>query len=148
MNTDPRLYDMSFWIADDGSGNAPDAYFESVKPKLSDLSGTLSPDRRLEKRMLSYPIKKQTNAWWAEMQFTMPPDKLLAFKDSLKYEDRILRKVITLVVISKKIRKPRLGPQARSDASARTGRDAKPKEADAADLDAKLKQILETEKAN
>ncbi len=147
MNTDPRLYDMSFWIADDGSGNAPDAYFESVKAKVSEFSGTISHDRRLEKRMLSYPIKKQTNAWWAEMQFTMAPDKLLSFKDSLKYEDKILRKVITSVIVSKKIRKPRLGPQARQDGSQRIERSPKAKESDV-DLDAKLKQILETEKAN
>ena len=147
MNTDPRLYDMSFWIADDGSGNAPDAYFESVKAKVSEFSGTISHDRRLEKRMLSYPIKKQTNAWWAEMQFTMAPDKLLSFKDSLKYEDKILRKVITSVIVSKKIRKPRLGPQARQDGSQRIERSPKAKESDV-DLDPKLKQILETEKAN
>lgn len=147
MNTDPRLYDMSFWIVDDGSGNAPDAYFESIKAKVSQFSGVLSRDRRLEKRMLSYPIKKQTNAWWAEMQFTMPPQQLLAFKDALKYEANILRKVIISVVVSKKVRKPRLGPQARGESQGRTVREAKPTEVDA-DLDTKLKQILETEKAN
>ncbi len=147
MNTDPRLYDMSFWIADDGSGNAPDAYFESVKSKVSQFSGALSRDRRLEKRMLAYPIKKQATAWWAEMQFTMPPDQLLAFKDSLKYEDKILRKAITSVIISKKVRKPRLGPQTRTESSGRPVRDQKGKEPDA-DLDAKLEKILETEKAN
>ncbi len=146
MESEPRLYDMSFWIKDDGSGNAPEAFFDSVKTKLSQSSGTLTRDRRLEKRMLAYPIQKQTTAWWAEMQFTMLPQQLLAFKDALKYEDAILRKVINVIEQKTKRKKARTplasrvaGTQQRSEITAKQG-----KEVDA-ELDTKLKQILETE---
>lgn len=144
MNTEPRLYDMSFWIKDDKSGNAPDSFFDKMKGVVSRHGGTLVRDRRLEKRDLAYLIKKQSSAWWAEMQFTMEPGRLTEFKDALKYEDDIVRKAITAVVLKKRIEKPRKPMAARMQ---KTGegqtKESIGKESDV-DLDAKLKQILET----
>ena len=143
MNTEPRLYDMIFWIKDDKSGNAPDAFFDKMKGVVSQFGGTIVRDRRLEKRDLAYPIKKQSSAWWAEMQFTMEPQKLVEFKDALKYEDDIVRKALTAVVLKKRIEKPRkpMAARTKKPGDAQT-KESAGKENDG-DLDAKLKQILE-----
>lgn len=146
---DSRLYDLSFWIIDDQSGNAPVPFFETVKGYVAKAGGAIVSERSPEKRDLAYPIKKQKSAWWTEVQFQLDPSKLAGLKDALKYEQQILRKLVVVVPERSKIRERQLQQrrekQARwQETKARMVEEQKEVQQPAVDLDTKLKEILQS----
>lgn len=144
-----RLYDLCFWIADDQSGNSPDSFFDIIKGFVTKAGGTIVSERIPEKRDLAYMIKKQKSAWWAEIQFRLDPAKLAGLKNTLKYEQVILRKLIVMVPERSQKREKQLQQhrekQARwQETKARMTEQEKEVQRTPVDLDTKLKEILQS----
>ena len=141
-----QKYELCFWVKDDPDTGDPQAVVDAVRQVLEKLGGVVEQARQPEKRFLAYPIAKQHTAFWAELVFSLEPQNLKAFTDGLKYENRILRKMVQ-AYRQLKVSMPH--PRRRSDlaeAEAERPREArKPGAVPAdADLDTKLKQILES----
>ncbi len=136
-------YEICFWIKDDNTDNIPVAVFDKIKQAVLKFDGEAVTERLPEKRLLAYPIAKQRTAYWAELAFNLAPDKLASFKEELKYEDKILRKVV-LLRQEKKSFKPRVMAEQRETAP-RPKPITSPEQAKEIEeqLDTKLKEILE-----
>ena len=141
---DKTSYEICFWIKDDNTDIVPVGVLDRVKQAVLKLEGEVTSERLPEKRLLAYLIEKQRTAYWTELVFNLAPEKLAGLKEELKYEDKILRKIILVRRIRKV--KPKTGSlehkaQAARPKLAATEEEVKEIEAQ---LDSKLKEILES----
>ena len=115
-----------------------------MKQAVLKLEGEVTSERLPEKRLLTYLIEKQRTAYWTELVFNLAPEKLADLKEVLKYEDKILRKIILVRRIRKaKAKKISLEHKAQAARPKLAATEEEVKEIEA-QLDSKLKEILES----
>ncbi|MCX8015758.1 MAG: 30S ribosomal protein S6 [Patescibacteria group bacterium] len=67
---------------------------EKIKNAFQSVGAQLLKEAEFNKINLSYPIKKETEAYFGYFWFELEPDKLADFKEQLSYEKNILRYLI------------------------------------------------------
>ena len=141
---DKTPYEICFWIKDDNTDVVPVGVLDRMKQAILKLEGEVVSERLPEKRLLAYPIEKQRTAFWTELAFNLAPEKLAGLKEELKYEDKILRKIILARIIRKaKPKKISLEQKTQPARPRPIATEEEVKEIEA-QLDSKLKEILES----
>ena len=141
---DKTPYEICFWIKDDNTDVVPGGVLDRMKQAILKLEGEVVSERLPEKRLLAYPIEKQRTAFWTELAFNLAPEKLAGLKEELKYEDKILRKIILARIIRKaKPKKISLEQKTQPARPRPIATEEETKEIEA-QLDSKLKEILES----
>jgi ribosomal protein S6 len=103
MQTEPKLYEMTYLLKVSGSEKAEYTALEHVRKYLGDKSGMITDESPPQKRYLSYPINKQTEALSGYIKFFLKPEELEGIKELLAGEEEILRHII---VHSKRTKTP------------------------------------------
>ncbi|OGY56399.1 MAG: hypothetical protein A2Y84_01855 [Candidatus Colwellbacteria bacterium RBG_13_48_8] len=73
----------------------------AVIKHLSQLGAEILGEEKIEQITLAYPIKKYTTAHFGCIRFSLNPDDVKSLKDTLKFEEGILRYLIVTPPIFK-----------------------------------------------
>jgi ribosomal protein S6 len=145
-----KLYELTYLIPIDLPEEATKALQEKINSFISDAQGTIDRIEDLTKKRLGEPIKKQTAAQMATLNFYMSPEKLGDLDRKIKSEPQIIHHLI----LNKKPRKAeaprrirRLTPVAPEE-SLKTATEgtslsaSKPKKVEIKEIEKKLEEIL------
>lgn len=127
-----RQYELTFILSPDLGEEEISSFEHEIEKNIENLEGTLKKKGKLEKRSLSYPIKKFQSGYYLVVNFLFSPEKLEELYSALKHKKEILRYIITVV------EKPSL---------AKTIEDKKPKPvARGSDLSGKIPKVEKIKK--
>jgi len=91
MDTDRKIYEFSFLL----SGRLNEAevlpLFEKIEKIFEDWDGKIVRKSELEKKILTYPVKKEKEAYFGYFHLELSPDKIGEIKEKFRYENNILR---------------------------------------------------------
>ncbi len=131
MLLEPTLYEITYLLKtvpeEEGELSA-----ERIKKQIEDRKGIILEELRAHKIRLSYPIKKQTEAFHGAFKFMMKTEELEALKESLAKEQNILRYILAHA----KLR------EARRHAFGTKTKEPRGASADVATIDKKLDELL------
>jgi ribosomal protein S6 len=92
MQTEPKLYEMSYWVRADLGEEA--AVLGHTKKYIEDKKGMIAEETAPKKMPLSYPIKKQSEALFGSIKFFIKPDELAGLKEFVAGENDFLRHIV------------------------------------------------------
>ena len=133
METEKNTYEISFLArTEEGAG--------TVLRYLSQVGADVTGEQRIEQINLAYPIKKHSSAYLGCIHFALKPGEVETLKDTLRFEEGILRYTIVTPPFVKEAdfqpRGPRIMEKTLSERP--SGGDAV---ASNEDLEAKLEEI-------
>lgn len=97
------MYELTYIINPDLSEQEVVTQTDKVAGFINELDGEIKKESPIQKRKLSYPIKKEKEGYFISLDFQLSSDKLEKLNHQLKQEKDILR----YLIISKKIQKIR-----------------------------------------
>lgn len=147
-----RQYELTFILSPNLGEEEISSFEQEVEKNIENLEGTLKKKGKLEKRSLSYPIKKFQSGYHLMVNFLFSPEKLEKLYSALKHKKEILRYIITVVpeessfVKDIKGKKPKKMPKAEKIEKLKEEKPS-PKKASKSktkleEIDKKLKEIL------
>jgi small subunit ribosomal protein S6 len=83
-------YEFTFLLPDEKE-------VENIKQLLESLEGKVVEEQKWGKKLLVYPINKQTSAHFTTWQIEMKPSKLTEFKKKLNFNETLLRYLLLKV---------------------------------------------------
>lgn len=108
-----KIYDLTYLLSPDLSENEAQQLAQQIEAGLAESKIIKTEAPRMIG--LSYPIKKQTTAFLANIIFETEPDKLVEIKNILAKEEKILRFLLTnrkrlpeapVLIVNEKINEP------------------------------------------
>jgi len=96
-----KNYELTYLISPELSEEEVKKLQEKIISLIQEEGGILNETSSLLARKLAYPIKKQTQAYLAVLEFQLEPGKLINLEKKLELENQILR----YLIITKKIPK-------------------------------------------
>lgn len=88
--SEPKLYEISYLAkaADEQAALDGAAFIsEAIEKERGIIASQTQPSRKI----LSYPVKKETEGWWGFMKFMVKPENISAIKEKIKSDGKILR---------------------------------------------------------
>jgi small subunit ribosomal protein S6 len=76
---------------------AEEAEVEPIKKLLESLNGKVVEEQKWGKKQLSYPIKKNMDAYYFTWSLEMEPKKMAEFKRGLNFNESLLRYLLLKV---------------------------------------------------
>lgn len=92
-----REYEIIFIAHPDQDENATNELVEKISGWISDNGGTIKKVDPWGKRKLAYPIRKQSEGQYFYINAQMPPSFVAELDRNLRYQENVLRYLITLV---------------------------------------------------
>ena len=89
-------YELTYLISAELSNEEVTSFQEKIVSFIQNEGGILIEKIAPLKKALSYPIKKQIQAYLAVLNFQLNPEKLADFEKKIKAEDQILRYLILI----------------------------------------------------
>ncbi len=99
--TDKKQYEMSFLLQEEGG-------LSTVTKFVKDLGGEIALEGSIQKIALSYPIKKETNAFFGFLHFSMDPAEIAHLTHEMETKPGILRHLIITPPFKKMETRPRM----------------------------------------
>ena len=106
-----KTYELTYLIAPENSTEDIESLRDKIKTFIQEKGGSINKANYPTKRILAYPIKKQREAFLADLVFLLEPLKLPELEKKLKTEKQILRHLIITKKISKETLKPKVKPK-------------------------------------
>ena len=110
---------------------------EKIHSFIQEEGGILGDTGNPTKKILSYPVKKNRQAFLSNVEFQLSPDKIKELEKKLKDEEKIIR----YLVMAKVIKERQKGAASRQRAIAPTSRKRTPK-VELKEIEKKLEEIL------
>lgn len=130
-----KEYELTYLISSELSEEKAKEFQNKITSFVQEEGGVLAGENLLLKRSLAYPIKKETRAYLAVLNFQISPEKLAGLEKKLKLEKQIIRYLLLIKAKLKKIRAmrrkfiPKIAPE-------------KEKKAELKEIEKKLEEIL------
>ena len=133
MQTEKNKYEISFLApTEEGAG--------IVLKHLNQVDAEINDEQQLEQISLAYPIKKHNSAYLGCIHFTLDPEEVTVLRDTLKFEENILRyTIVTPPFIKVEETQPR-GPRTTQESVIERAPSA-PETVSNKDLEARLEEI-------
>lgn len=126
-----KIYEFTYLIEPDLSKEDINSLQETIKSFIEEEEGSITKINPPLKKNLAYPIKKNKEAFLADLTFDLNPDKLDSLKKKIKSEKRIIR----YLLLKKKLLKKKL--------KVRATRKPQPKaKVELKEIEKKLEEIL------
>ena len=103
-----KSYELTYLISPNLSEEELKIFQEKIASLIQNEEGTLQGVKNPVKRRLAYPIKKRGEAYLANLDFYLSPEKLEDLEKKLKAESKILRYLILVKEELKKIEVPKI----------------------------------------
>lgn len=126
-----KFYELNYLILPELKDEELNLLQEKIISLVQENGGILVSNTTAIKKLLSYPIKKRTEAFLASLSFQLNPEKLANLEKKIKEEKNILR----YLIVSKRLYKKTLPPE-------KSKRIIKREKVELKDIDKKLKEIL------
>lgn len=109
---DQRQYEFTFILSPELDERGINSFEQEIEKSIKNLGGDLKKKSKVERRNLSYPIKKFQTGYYSVINFLFNPEKVEELLAILKHRKEILRYIFTIVEEFVVIKKP-LGRQER-----------------------------------
>ncbi|NMB92163.1 MAG: 30S ribosomal protein S6 [Parcubacteria group bacterium] len=86
-----RKYELSFWLSSSLNETEAETKFNEIIKKIESRGGQILSTQIPSLRIISYPIKKETNGYFSFIQFSGEDLKLDDWKKEFKLDNNILR---------------------------------------------------------
>lgn len=94
MVREPRLYEIGLLIKPELSETEASAELGNVRLEIEKHSGILESTTDPKPRKLAYPINKITRAYFAALQFSVPPANIAAIEKLVSGHTNIMRSLV------------------------------------------------------
>ena len=84
MESEKQLYEVAYLIAPSFTEEEAQNFHQTIKNEVQSLGGLIDEEGRVEKRRLSYAIKKMREAYLASCRFQLDPQKIEALETKMK----------------------------------------------------------------
>lgn len=128
-----RFYEISYLVSPNISKEELKNFQEKINSLIQKEGGILFDINPPKKRVLAYPIKKNKEAYFLNLTFHFPEEKIENFEKKLKEEKQILR----YLILTK--RKPELVGMPKKPSIKKV---EKPKKVELKEIEEKLEEIL------
>lgn len=140
-----NLYEIAYLITADASEFEAKEIENQLIALLQGEGGFILSQNSLLRKKLSYPIKKQAQAYLADIVFKLPAEKVTILEKKLKSDNKILRH---LLLAKKELKlatekKKRMPLHQKLDGDLSMKETTKEKKVELKDIDRKLEEILE-----
>ena len=80
MDSDTQLYELGFTLSPSLTEEEAKEFHQKIKSEAQELGALIDEEGSIEKRRLSYPIKKVREAYFGFFKFILSPEKLADLK--------------------------------------------------------------------
>jgi len=131
-----KLYQLTYLISPELSPEEAEGFSQEIDSLIS-KKGKLIKPAIPSKRVLAYPIKKQTAAYLTRSEFHLDPQEIEKFKEEIKTKSKILR----FLLLEKKVHK--IKPERpKIKVAPKEKKESAPKKAELEKIEEKLEEIL------
>jgi len=88
---DTKIYEFAFLLNGRLSETDAAALFDKLENIFSDFGTKTIKKSNLERKLLAYPIKKESEAYFGYFHLELDPEKVAEVKEKFRYENGILR---------------------------------------------------------
>ena|SRR3989344_2403838 len=138
-----KIYELTYLISLEATGEELRSLQERISSFIAEKQGIINRTEEVVKKKLGYPVKKQTMAYLAGLNFHLEQGKIKDLEEKIKAENQILRYEIISkkpVKITKTPRRFRL--RAIMPAEGIKTVPEKPKKVEIKEIEKKLEEIL------
>jgi len=107
-----RQYELTSILSPELDERGINSFEQEIEKSIKKLGGNLKKKSKVERRNLSYPIKKFQTGYYSVINFLLNPEKVEELSAIFKHRKEILRYIFTIVEEPAVIKKP-LGRQER-----------------------------------
>lgn len=132
-----KLYQLTYLISPELSSEEAEVFSQEIDSLIS-KKGKLIKPAIPSRRVLAYPIKKETTAYLARSEFHLDPQEIENFKEEIKTKSKILRFLLSekkVLKIKSEKRKIKVAPKEKKEQPV-------PKKAELEKIEEKLEEIL------
>lgn len=106
QETEPKLYEISYLIK---TGEAEDGLerIAVISEAVEKEKGMIVFQREPQRKILSYPIRKEKEAWWGWLKFMARPEAAETIKEKLRGNPAILRLMMIKTTRDERLERPR-----------------------------------------
>ena len=131
-----KLYQLTYLISPELSPEEAEGFSQEIDSLIS-KKGKLIKPAVPSKRVLAYPINKQTDAYLTRSEFDLDPQEIENFKKEIKTKSKILRFLLSEKKVHKiKPERPKI------KVAPKEKRESVPKKAELEKIEEKLEEIL------
>ena len=131
-----KLYQLTYLISSELNSEEAEGFSQEIDSIIS-KKGKLIKPAIPSRRVLAYPIKKQTAAYLTRSEFYLDPQEIESFKKEIKTKSKILRFLLSEKKVHKiKPEKPKI------KVIPKEKRESVPKKAELEKIEEKLEEIL------
>jgi len=131
-----KLYQLTYLISSELSSEEAEGFSQEIDSIIS-KKGKLIKSAIPSRRVLAYPIKKQTAAYLTRSEFYLDPQEIENFKKEIKTKSKILRFLLSEKKVHKiKPEKPKI------KVIPKEKRESVPQKAELEKIEEKLEEIL------
>ena len=106
-----KTYQLAYLISIQDAEKDIEVLQEKIKSLIQEGKGSIGKVVRPVRIKLAYPIKKNTEAFLADLIFLLEPKKLAAFEKELKAQKEIIRYLLLIKPLPKKPKEVRVRPK-------------------------------------
>jgi len=144
MERDPQLYEIGYLLSPLIPEEDLDGRLLILRKKIEDLKGIITSETRPKMIKLAYPVKKQKNAFWGWLKFTISSDKIDDLKRSLNNSPAESLEIIRFLITKSKKEKTPVAKTEKVKFSSK-GKEEKPslkEETKIEEIDKKIDELL------
>ena len=131
-----KLYQLTYLISPESSSEEAESFSQEIDSLIS-KKGKLIKPASPSRRVLAYPIKKQTAAYLTRSEFHLDPQEIENFKKEIKTKSKILR----FLLLEKKVLKVK-PERLKIKLPPKEKKEPAPKKAELEKIEEKLEEIL------
>ena len=79
-----NIYELTVLLSDEKD-------IKPVQEYITSLEGNITEYKKWGERTLSYPVKKQTKAYYVSFKFSMAAKNVMELKKKLNYDEQLMR---------------------------------------------------------
>ncbi len=85
MDSDTQLYELGYIVSPSLTEEEARDFHQKIKNETQGLGALIDEEGSIEKRRLSYPIKKVREAYFGHFKFMLIPEKLAELKNKIQF---------------------------------------------------------------
>ena len=87
METEIKAYELGYLLRGDLEEEKTQETSEEIRRMIEEEKGIVTYESKLQKQILSYPVKKRGTAFLGQLKFILPAEKIQSLEKSLKKMD-------------------------------------------------------------
>jgi small subunit ribosomal protein S6 len=103
-----KTYELTYLISSELTDEQAASLQNKISALIKEEGGLLTGEVSISRKKLAYPVKKQSQAYLAVVNFQLSAEKLINLEKALKADSQILRHLVLIKRPTKVIKKSRM----------------------------------------